>query len=306
MEHLTVAPEAVGQRLDKYLHSQHAEYSRAWIQKLIVDQRVWVNGVVAKPHLALRTNDKIDFELVDRPVMNTLPEPDIDFKVLAETADYAVIIKPAGLVVHPAEGAPAHTLVNGLTHRWPEITKVGEDPIRPGIVHRLDKEASGLMLVTLNQAAFEYYKGQFQAHKVHKHYLALVYDPVLPDDGVITFNIVRTKEGRMSSRPSEQAEGRLARTEYEVLERFDHTALVGVKTLTGRTHQIRVHFHGLGHPLVGDPLYRIGRFSRIASTERLMLLADRLEFTDRDGRELSYQIDPPLWWQQTIQSLRKG
>lgn len=306
MEHLTVAPEDSGQRLDKYLHNQHPEYSRSWIQKLIQDQRVWVNGVIAKPHLALRVNDKINFEPVTRPVMNTLPEPDIDFKVLAETADYAVIVKPAGLVVHPAEGAPAHTLVNGLTHRWPDIIKVGDDPIRPGIVHRLDKEASGLILVTLNQASFEYYKSQFQAHKIRKHYLALIYDPDLPDEGAITFNIVRTKEGRMSSRPSTQAEGRSAHTEYEVLERFNHTALVGVETLTGRTHQIRVHFHGLGHPLVGDPLYRISRFSRLASTEHLMLLADRLEFADRDGQNQSFKIDPPAWWQRTMQSLRKG
>jgi 23S rRNA pseudouridine1911/1915/1917 synthase len=300
MAHITIPPESAGQRLDKYLHSQHPEYSRAWIQKLINDQRVRVNGTVAKPHLALRVDDAVEFELVDRPEISLAPEPEIVFQVLAETAEYAVIVKPAGLVVHPAEGAPAHTLVNGLLHRWSRIGSVGEDPLRPGIVHRLDKEASGLMLVTLNQAAFEYYKAQFQQHKVRKHYLALVYDSSLPDAGEITFGIARTKDGRMSSRPSGQGEARPARTEFEVLERFHHAALVGVRTLTGRTHQIRVHFHGLGHPLVGDPLYRIGRFSRLPNTDQLMLFADRLAFVDQAGQSQSYQIDPPEWWQKNL------
>ena len=304
MEKITVTPEIAGQRLDKYLHDQHGEYSRAWIQKLINDQRVLVNGKIAKPHLALRTNDTVECDLVDRPTISLDPEPDIKFQVITETSDYAVIVKPAGLVVHPAEGVTEHTLVNGLLHRWPGIAKVGDDPVRPGIVHRLDKEVSGLMLITLNQAAFEYYKSQFQARNISKHYLALVYDPVLPDEGAITFSIVRTKDGRMSSRPNSSGEGRPARTEYDVLERFNHTALVGVKTLTGRTHQIRVHFHGMGHPLVGDPLYRIGRFSRLATTDQLMLLADRLAFTDREGNAQAYKIDPPAWWQETLRNLR--
>jgi 23S rRNA pseudouridine1911/1915/1917 synthase len=299
-----IAPEDVGQRLDKYLHIQHPEHSRAWIQKLITDQRVMVNEKIAKPHLALRAGDTVEFDPIDRPSISLDPEPDIAFRVIAETADYAVIVKPAGLVVHPAEGVTSHTLVNGLLHRWPDIAKVGEDPVRPGIVHRLDKEVSGLMLVTLNQASFEYYKLQFQAHSIKKHYLALVYDPVLPDEGAITFAIVRTKDGRMSSRPNGQEGGRPARTEYDVLERFNHVALVGVRTLTGRTHQIRVHFHGLGHPLVGDPLYRIGRFSRLETTDQLMLLADQLAFTDRDGNAQAFKIDPPEWWQNTIKGLR--
>jgi 23S rRNA pseudouridine1911/1915/1917 synthase len=215
-----------------------------------------------------------------------------------------VINKPPGLVVHPAESVLAHTLVNGLLHRWPQIAKVGEDMTRPGIVHRLDKEASGLMMVALTQPAFEYYKSQFQSHSIKKHYLAVVYDPALPETGEINFNIVRAKDGHMSSRPAGQDEGRPALTEYDVLERFNHTALVGVQTLTGRTHQIRVHFHGLGHPLVGDPLYRIGRFSRLAGTDHLMLIADRLSFTDRQGNSQKYQADPQKWWLDEVQKLR--
>ncbi|MDD5566590.1 MAG: RluA family pseudouridine synthase [Patescibacteria group bacterium] len=301
--------EKNGERLDIYLRLQLPGYSRSWIQKQIIAGQVSVNGKDASPHQQLRSGDVVAGEIISPPEIDLTPDPAISWETVFESPDYLVINKPAGLVVHPSEATKSKTLVNGLISRYPQIIKVGDDPLRPGIVHRLDKEVSGLMIVALTQETFEHFKKLFQAHAVKKSYTALVYGAGLPDSGTINFLLQRSKDGKIVS-VSETAPGtkpaKWAETEYEVIERFSKYTLVKVTTLTGRTHQIRAHFHGLGHPLVGDNLYQIKRFIRLKHWTSLFLCADHLALVDPAGQEKKFFIDLPPQLKEIITELRQG
>ncbi len=303
-----VAPPG-GQRLDVFLHAQYPEFSRAVIQKHITQGRISVNGRTVTAHYRLREGDTIAGTLEPPAEIELTPDAAIDWQTLEATPDYLVINKPAGLVVHPSEGTKRGTLVNGLLAKYPSIAQVGDDLVRPGIVHRLDKEVAGLMIVALTQPAFEYFKKQFQTHAVSKKYSALVYGADLPATGEITFPLQRSKDGKMvsvpeSGRPSDEA--KWAKTEYEVLERFPNHTFVRVTTFTGRTHQIRAHFHGIGHPLVGDTLYQIKRFINTRHWDWLFLCADYLLFTDPAGRKKEYSLPLPKPFSDALSELRDG
>lgn len=300
---LTIDSEHAGKRLDTFLRDQLPEHSRSWIQQAIKKGEVRVNDATVTPHHFIKAGDRVSVELVERPPIDLAPDPTVQFEVIAETSGYIVIRKPAGVVVHPAEGVRSHTLVNGLLARFPELQGIGEHPWRPGIVHRLDREASGLMLVARTSEAFEYYKNQFKTRQVKKSYLALVYGDGLPPVGSITFSIARSEKGRMASVPQDQPGSRAAQTDYEVLRRFHHFTLVRARTLTGRTHQVRVHFHGIGHPLVGDTLYRISQNAAFLQTDNLFLCADQLAFVDQQGLPQSYEIQAPAEWQAFLDQL---
>ncbi len=240
-------------------------------------------------------------------------------KIIAETPDYLVIEKPTGLLVHPTVHHEGPTLVDELVRLYPKIKKVGDDPTRPGIVHRLDREVSGLMVVAKTQPMFEYLKEQFAGRTIHKEYLALVHGKLSKDEGEIDFVIARSRHGgRMAARPSSQ-EGRTAKTMYDVVERFPNATLVRVMPETGRTHQIRAHFHALGHPLVGDRLYRtkkqrrkellkskgedvqtLGKFT----IPRLMLHATKLSFPDLEEKIQTFESTPPSEFSNFIKTLK--
>lgn len=206
-----------------------------------------------------------------------------DLKVVYKDSDVIVIEKPAGIAVHPAPGIKEKTLVEILLERYPDLRGVGESPERPGIVHRLDKETSGLLLVARNQASFVNLKKQFQERDIEKEYIVLAHGKISDDVGQIKFRIGRSvKYARMAARPESQ-EGREAVTEYEVIKRFANATLVKVHILTGRTHQIRAHFHALGHPVVGDPLYKIKGIKIRHLPPRLFLHAAKLGFKDLRG-----------------------
>lgn len=237
------------------------------------------------------------------------PDETISWTTVEATPDYLVIVKPAGLVVHPSEAIKSGTLVNGLLAKYPAIAQVGDDLLRPGIVHRLDREVVGLMIVALTQPAFDYFKKQFQGHAISKKYTALVYGTDLPAAGEITFPLQRSKDGKMVSvpeqgRPSDAA--KWAKTEYEVLERFPNHTLVRAVTVTGRTHQIRAHFHGIGHPLVGDSLYQIKRFINTRHWNWLFLCADYLSFIDPEGQKKEYTLPLPKPFSDALSELRDG
>jgi len=241
------------------------------------------------------------------------PEP----AVISETRDYLVINKPAGLAVHPGGNLRQPTLADWLRRHYPETAGAGEDPDRPGIVHRLDKEVSGLMVVARNQETFSLLKKQFQARSVDKEYVALVYGRVAKDEGDIDFLIKRARAGHKMAALPRQSENLLTRrsprsrdrgniagffkartaaTAFKVLERFVNYTLVRVKIRTGRTHQIRVHFFAYGHPLVGDDLYATkktkGKNQRL-KLGRIFLVADRLAFSDRKNRRQSFSLPLP-------------
>lgn len=217
---------------------------------------------------------------------------DSPFDVIYEDPDVLVIVKPAGLLVHKVLGKEEEvTLADLLVERYPEIKGVGEKPERPGIIHRLDKDVSGLMVVARNQAAFEFMKKQFQERTMKKEYIALVHGNLSKDEDTIRLKIARSREkARMVARPENQ-EGRDAVTHYTVLDRWRNYDLVNIKIETGRTHQIRVHFHALGHPLVGDPLYKI-RGIKPKALGRVFLHATKLTLTLPSGEVKTF--DSPL------------
>ena len=226
-------------------------------------------------------------------------------KIVYEDAGVIVVEKSAGMIIHSAPGVKERTLVDELVEKYPELKAVGEDPSRPGIVHRLDKETSGLMLVARNQQSFENLKKQFAERDVHKEYIALVHGKIRDDVGVIKFRIGRSKKGaRMAGRPEGQ-EGREAITEYEVIKRFVNATLIKAKILTGRTHQIRAHFHAFGHPVVGDSLYKIKGMKIRHAPPRLFLHAAKLGFTDLQGQYREFESPLPKELEEYLSKLRE-
>lgn len=222
--------------------------------------------------------------------------------IIEQTDDYVVIVKPAGLLVHPADSSPDEpTLVDWLVEKFPQIKTVGDEPeLRPGIVHRLDREASGLMVIALNQKTFDALKMQFQDRTIEKEYLVLVHGKMLRDFGEINLPIGRmSRGGRMAAHSSNYEEGNEARTEYFVEKRFSTTTLLRVHIHTGRTHQIRVHMFSLQHPVVGDTLYPLKKFGKTKMGKafplppRLCLHAARLVFTDKTGARKEFLAELP-------------
>lgn len=219
-----------------------------------------------------------------------------NLNIIYEDDDVIVIHKPAGIVVHPIKGhEDERSLIGEFLKRNPKIKNVGDDKSRPGIVHRLDKDVSGLIVVAKNQNAFDSLKTQFQNRTIQKEYIALVYGKLPKDHDMITFKIARSKaSGKMVARPQAQ-EGKEAITEYDVLKRFKNHTLVRVTLHTGRTHQIRVHFLSIDHPLVGDKLYRKKRMKNIRPIEmdRVFLHANKLGFRLPDGTEKMFESPLP-------------
>jgi 23S rRNA pseudouridine1911/1915/1917 synthase len=288
---ITVSPDCAAQRLDQFLVFHLPETSRARIQQLIAQEKVLVDGKSPKPSLRLRGGEKIEIlGEVERPPLHAIPE-EIPLDVVYEDDDLAVINKPAGMMVHAGAGATdadrnRGTLVNALLHRFGPLSQVGGD-LRPGIVHRLDKETSGLIVVAKNDAAHRKLAAQFAARQVKKTYIALVHGWLKNDKGTISAAISRdaVRRVRMTTRRSG---GREAVTHYVVQRRlqsdFGKFTLLEVTIDTGRTHQIRVHLSSLGRPIVGDTLYGAPREVANKSDARLFLPrnflhAAKLQFT---------------------------
>jgi len=241
-----------GKRLDRFLQEQLPGHSRSQLQGWIRASRVRVNGKPEKPSYALRGMDSVEVEPAGLPPRRVVPEP-IPLEVLYEDESVAAINKPAGMVVHAGAGCASGTLVNALAARFESLSAVGGE-MRPGIVHRLDRHTSGVILVARNDAAHRHLAAQFAGRRVEKTYIALVHGVVKEDRGRVEKPIARDpiRRVRMTAR---LARGRSALTEYRVLRRYRDFTLLEVRISTGRTHQIRVHLSGGGHPVVGDRLY---------------------------------------------------
>jgi 23S rRNA pseudouridine1911/1915/1917 synthase len=276
---------AVGQRLDVFLARRLAAgetadgYSRAEIQRLIRAGQITLNGTATKSSARLKINDRIDIQPL--PARETRLRPQaLPLEILHEDADCLVINKAPGVVVHPAAGQSSGTLVNALLYHCPDLAGIGGER-RPGIVHRLDKETSGAMIVAKNMTAFRNLSGQFKNRAVRKEYLALVWGRMVPEQGHINRPIGRHRSDRkrMSSTRILKA-GRDAQTEWEIVERFrlNHgksqlwVSLVRLQPRTGRTHQLRVHLADMGYPIVGDKLYGRKRKSTAPSVSHHALL----------------------------------
>ena len=280
-------------RLDAWLAAAHPAISRSRWKQLIEAGHVFLNGIVVrKSNTALSSGTEISC---------TLPEPepvglvatDIPLAILYEDADLIVLNKPAGLVVHPAPGHAADTLVNALLHHCADLQGIGGE-LRPGIVHRLDKDTSGVLVVAKNEAAVAALVAQFSSHSVRKEYLALVWGALKKPSGTVELPVGRHPVHRQKMAVTEK--GRPAVTHYETLAAGPLATLLRVRIETGRTHQIRVHLAHLGHPVVGDSTYGRARQGLPADLKipRQMLHAHVLEIAHpRDGRPLAFTAPPP-------------
>lgn len=225
----------------------------------------------------------------------------IEPKIIKEEKDYVVVEKPAGILVHPTQAGEKDTLINFILKKYPEVKKTGDSPERPGIVHRLDKEASGLLVVAKTQKMFEHLKKQFQDRTIEKEYLVLVYGKVPDEHRIIDFDIDRGKEGRMVSRPKTNAfsvasapnvqPGKEAITEYFLEKIIGRFSLLRIRIHTGRTHQIRAHMFAFNHPVVGDRLYCNKKLIKKnePKLDRLFLHSARLCFVDLAGEKKCFE-----------------
>ena len=276
-------------RLDKYLTQALPEHSRAYLQKLIAQGGVLVNGKITRASRRLNAGDVITVELASSPD-HPLPEP-TPLAVVYEDEDVLVIDKPAGLTTHPAPGHPDRTLVNAVLAHCPALAMSSSDVMRPGIVHRLDKDTSGLIVIAKNDPARDCLVSQFKSRTVTKGYLVLVRGRLSPEQGMIEAPIGRDPHHRRRMAISET--GKESTTRYRVREYVDSYTLVEVTPVTGRTHQIRVHLSAIGYPVIGDPTYGV-KSSRLV---RQFVHAYRLGFrlpSNGEYREFTSPLPPDL------------
>lgn len=300
VQHWTVAKG--GERLDQHLAASVEGLSRSQARKLIEAGDVLVNGQPPKPSLVLREGDRVEVRLPPPSSLDIIPEP-MDLKVLYESADVVVVDKPAGVLVHPTSHDRRGTLVNGLMWHYPEVKQVGP-PERPGVVHRLDRDTSGLVIFGRTIKGLKGMQDQFRQHEVWKTYVALVVGSVSPDAGVIDAPVGRHPHHRARQAVVRQG-GRPARTQYETLEKLPGYSLLHAHPLTGRTHQIRVHFAALNHPVAGDPIY--GRGQLDLGLRRQFLHAHALRFRDPGtGETVCLESSLPADLQQVLDQLRGG
>ena len=288
--------DADGERLDRLLAAKSADLSRARLQQLISDGMATVDGATAKPSARLKAGQRVDV-VVPSPAPSDVAPQRIPLDIVHEDRDLLVVDKPAGLAVHPAPGQPDGTLVNAVLAIRPDIEGVG-GTIRPGIVHRLDKDTSGLIVVAKNGRAHAELARQFKDREVTKGYLVLVQGAVHPPEAVIEAPIGRHPTAR--KRMAVVTNGRPAATQYRVVERFRRHTLVEAAPETGRTHQIRVHMASVGHPVAGDRTY--GRPH--PGLDRQFLHANRLGFKlPTSGEYLELRSDLPEDLRKAIESL---
>ncbi|MDD4923590.1 MAG: RluA family pseudouridine synthase [Dehalococcoidales bacterium] len=290
--------EGAGERLDKYIALKLPPVSRSFIQKLIDDNKVTVNNRAEKAGYKLNTADRI---IISIPAIDTtgLKAEPIPIDILYEDEDLLVIDKPAGLTVHPAPGHPEHTLVNAVLSHFPQLADSGGDRLRPGIVHRLDKDTSGLVLVAKNRESLANLSEQFKSRSVIKIYLTLVKGHIKPETGLIEANLGRDKGNRKRIAITEN--GKEARTRYRVIKYFnDGYSLLEITLETGRTHQIRVHLAAIGFPVVGDITYGI----KAPFLSRQFLHAHRIGFClPSTGKYVEFQSELPDDLKQALEHI---
>lgn len=297
-ETITVSRSLPSERLDTFLRRQFQMVSRATIQRLIEQGHIRVNGHTVKSTHSPRAGEIIQVEWPEARPAEVQPES-IPLDILFEDEALLVLNKPAGLVVHPAAGHEEHTLVNALLHHCRgQLSGIG-GVARPGIVHRLDKETSGCMVVAKNDATHLALSNQFAGREVEKIYMAIVCGVLSRDEGNIRAAIARHPSHRKRMAVRDEESARAAHTSYEVIERLREATLVQASLHTGRTHQIRVHFQFIGHPLAGDQTYGQRQTRRLAElthydAPRVMLHAHKLAFIHpRSGKRLRFVSPVP-------------
>ena len=318
----------IGKRLDAYLSENVRGWSRTRLRRLIDDGDVLVNARESKPSYKLREHDEIDVELVELPITRFEPE-NIPLDIIYEDESLAVINKPAGMIVHPGAGVASGTLANAIAYHFGStssppyeggVAATSADGVvlsptkytdRVGIVHRLDKDTSGLIVVAKNEEINEALSEQFRTRTVEKHYVALVHGAIRENTGKIDRPIARDRHNRLRMTVSQ--DGRTALTLWKVSQRFEKFTLLDIEIKTGRTHQIRVHLASINHPVVGDPTYNEGRDNTVANPDirkaiqdlnRQFLHAQQLSFTHpKTGERVTFTADIPVELKELLAKL---
>jgi len=305
-----ISVDEAGTRLDAYLASQIEGWSRARLQRLIENEDVLVNGKSSKASYKLREHDEIEVELI-APATDAFAPEDIPIEIVYEDDTIVVVNKPAGLVVHPAAGTPSGTLANALAYHFQHLPGGGAG-VRPGLVHRLDRDTSGLLVVAKTESALENLSDQFRDRTVYKSYVALVHGRLATNSGKIDQPLARDPSNR--TRMAVVRGGRNALTLYRVRRGYDRFTLLDVELKTGRTHQIRVHLAWLKHPVLGDETYGAGRDNtiqdprlraRVRSLNRQFLHAEKLGFTHpKTGEFVKFESPLPEGLAELLTDLR--
>lgn len=298
MNKFTIKEENNQLRLDKALANQ-TELSRSLLTELIRDGKVLVNGEVKKAKYKVKTGDRIDVEIPKDEVLDIVAE-DLPLEIVYEDLQVAVVNKPQGMVVHPAAGHASGTLVNALMYHIKDLSSIN-GVIRPGIVHRIDKDTSGLLMVAKNDKAHESLAAQLKDKSSKRRYLAIVHGEIPNDKGTIEAPIGRNPKER--KKQAVVSGGKPAITHFEVLERFLGYTLVALRLETGRTHQIRVHMNYIGHPVAGDPLY--GPNKTLTPNHGQFLHAETLGFEHpTTGEFMEFQAEVPEIFAEQLKKLR--
>ena len=290
------------ERLDSYISKSNLDLSRSMVQKLIKENRVFVNGKNEKESYKIKVNDNITIQ-IEEPKSSKLEAQDIPLDIIYEDNDIIVINKPKGMVVHPGNGNPDNTLVNAvLAHCKGSLSGIGGE-IRPGIVHRIDKDTSGLIIVAKNDKSHINLSEQIKNHEVTKIYTALVKGNISEDEATIDMPIGRDKKDR--KKMSVTREGKEAVSHIKVVKRYGNYTLIRVKIDTGRTHQIRVHMAKIGHPVVGDEVYSSGKNE--FGVKGQMLHSTILKFKHPiSGKEIMLEAPLPQYFEDVLSKLDKS
>lgn len=297
---LKITEENNGERIDKYLSTVIEGKTRSFIQGLIEDKAVTVNGKIIKSNYKLKSNDEIII-ILPEPIELDVKAENIDLNIVYEDSDVIVVNKPKNMVVHPAPGNYNGTLVNGLLYHCKDLSGIN-GVIRPGIVHRIDKDTTGILVIAKNDESHNSLAKQFKDHSIKREYYALVEGRFSKESGTIDKPLGRNKKDRLKMDIVE--DGRRAVTHYEVLEQYDKgVSLIKCTLETGRTHQIRVHMASIGHPLVGDQTY--GYKKQKFKIEGQALHAKTLGFIHpTTGEYIEFTSDLPEYFEELIKKLR--
>lgn len=298
-EFLIVDEVMQGERVDILIADQFDYLSRSLVKSLVAEKKILVGGMACKASYRVKEGEEISVEVPD-PHIVEIKAQDIPLKIKYEDEDLAVINKNKGMVVHPAHGNWDKTLVNALMYHIKDLSGINGE-LRPGIVHRLDKDTSGLIVVAKNDRAHRCLAQQIKDHSINREYLALVHGIISENLGTIDAPIGRSKSDR--KKMAVIADGRPAISKYQVIERFDNYCLLRVKLLTGRTHQIRVHFAYIKHPVVGDPLYGSAKkhFGLNSQALHAFLLGFKHPATDE---YMEFKTSLPEYMQEIVSELR--
>lgn len=287
------------QRIDKFITEKAADLSRSRVQGLIKDAHVLVNGQPSKSNYKVKTGDTITVEIPEDEAIEAIPE-EMELDIRYEDHDVIVINKPKGMVVHPAVGNLHGTLVNGLLYHCKDLSGIN-GVLRPGIVHRIDKDTTGLLVVAKNDHAHQELVKQLQDKSVNRLYYALVHGVISHEFGTIDAPIGRDPKDRQRMAVT-ASNSKDARTHFKVIERFDEFTLVECRLETGRTHQIRVHMQYIGHPVAGDPKYS---YRKPLKTDGQMLHAHQLTFVHPVTKEsICVEAELPAQFQELLETLR--